>query len=210
MGIRENAIEKKAMLDKIKKLKKEGRNYYSRTSKYVGGGALPKASSGIITVNSNGVFFEIGFAEIIHISLRDITKAEYLDNTQVTKDVTLTRMLLVGPFAFALKKTKKAEQFFVVINYNVNGMESKIIFEDKRAMEVVSAIIKAKSQNNKIKDELIEDNSEKHIQSDESINNETDKDNIIDLIKELAELKEQGILTEEEFSEKKKELLARL
>lgn len=36
------------------------------------------------------------------------------------------------------------------------------------------------------------------------------KDEVLKLLKELGELKSAGILTEEEFSEKKKELLSKL
>ncbi|MBS4022541.1 MAG: SHOCT domain-containing protein [Dethiobacter sp.] len=44
----------------------------------------------------------------------------------------------------------------------------------------------------------------------DSVLNESTGSNILDQIRELAKLKDEGILTEEEFSNKKKELLARI
>jgi len=47
-------------------------------------------------------------------------------------------------------------------------------------------------------------------QNQQSGGEATSKDDIMKLLKELGELKAAGILTEEEFTEKKKELLANL
>jgi hypothetical protein len=41
-------------------------------------------------------------------------------------------------------------------------------------------------------------------------NSSVNKDEVLKLLKELGELKTAGILTEEEFTEKKKELLSKL
>ena len=54
------------------------------------------------------------------------------------------------------------------------------------------------------------DKQGKEEKSDDKSAKEPTKEEIIGLLKELGELKEAGILTEDEFNEKKKELLARL
>lgn len=54
------------------------------------------------------------------------------------------------------------------------------------------------------------DKQGKEEKSDDNSAKEPTKEEIIGLLKELGQLKESGILTEEEFNEKKKELLARL
>ncbi|MEM7102683.1 MAG: SPFH domain-containing protein [Bacteroidota bacterium] len=54
------------------------------------------------------------------------------------------------------------------------------------------------------------DKQGKEEKSDDSSSKEPTKEEIIGLLKELGTLKESGILTDEEFNEKKKELLARL
>ena len=48
------------------------------------------------------------------------------------------------------------------------------------------------------------------IWSHENSSNRDDKDDVFRLLKNLGELKAQGIITESEFEEKKKELLSRI
>jgi hypothetical protein len=43
------------------------------------------------------------------LDLQDITRLEIKNEEQITKDITLGRLLLLGPLAFGLKKTTKHE-----------------------------------------------------------------------------------------------------
>jgi cytochrome c-type biogenesis protein CcmH/NrfG len=53
-------------------------------------------------------------------------------------------------------------------------------------------------------------NTTQNIQKNQNNHGEMNKVEIFELLKELGELKTVGILTEEEFTEKKKELLSKL
>ena len=53
-------------------------------------------------------------------------------------------------------------------------------------------------------------NTTQNIQQNQNNNTGVNKDEVLKLLKELGELKAAGILTEEEFTEKKKELLSKL
>lgn len=53
-------------------------------------------------------------------------------------------------------------------------------------------------------------NTTQNIQQNQTVNTPESKDEIMKLLKELGELKSIGILTEEEFAEKKKELLSKI
>lgn len=52
--------------------------------------------------------------------------------------------------------------------------------------------------------------STQNIQQDQQVHNSINKDEIMKLLKELGELKSMGILTDEEFTEKKKQLLSKI
>lgn len=205
MGIWDNAKAKKEQNDAIIKKMKAGKVLFSASVKYSGGHReVSKACDGILVINPLGVFFRPGITQVIHMPIESIVRAEHVDDTQISKDVTLTRLLLVGIFAFGLKKTKKDEHHFAVITYIENGIENKIIFEHKKAPEVVGAIMKSKHENS-YNVSVIE------LKETAAAIDEVPKTlDIPDQIRKLAELKEDGILTEEEFQNKKAELLSRM
>ncbi|NFJ83966.1 SHOCT domain-containing protein [Clostridium botulinum] len=108
----------------------------------------------------------------------------------------MTRLLLLGIYAFGAKKKKVENHNYLILTCNQNGIENKIIFESLNATLLVSDILKAR------RDSCI---------TSKECNNATDKqDNILEQIKKLGELKDLGVLTEEEFSKKKTELLAKV
>ena len=67
----------------------------------------------------------------------DIIDIEGMSETQISKDVTLTRLLLVGIFAFGLKKTTESTRKFFTITYKEAGKEHKVIFECVGAEKVI-------------------------------------------------------------------------
>lgn len=197
MGFWDKARENKNKNDDFVKLLKSEDKIYSSFAKYGGGHpAVMKVCNGEITVNKLGLFFKSGLLYMFHIPLEDIINAEYKNESQISKDVTLTRLVLLGFFAFGLKKKRKDEQNFLILQYKIANTESKIIFDTEMAGNIASAILKAKQEfgcNNKMEDvKQIENND------------------IPNQIRQLAELKNEGILTEEEFQKKKDELLSKM
>ena len=68
------------------------------------------------------------------------------DETTFTKKVTLTRMALVGIFAFALKKKEKNELAYLTIQWNDGRFDHETVFE----YEGNGSLQKANSDRNKL------------------------------------------------------------
>ncbi|KGK88056.1 SHOCT domain-containing protein [Clostridium sp. HMP27] len=207
MGVWDNAKAKKEKNDILIKQMKENNQLFGATVKYSGGHReVSKACDGVLVINKLGVYFRPGITQVIYIPIEAITSAEYIDGTQISKDVTLTRLLLFNIFAFGLKKKKVDQHHFIVITYMENGMMNKIIFENKKAPEAVGAIMQAKQENRSVECNIAV--TQEVLPSSQA--NEVSSNSIPDQIRQLAELKNEGILTEDEFNLKKSELLARL
>lgn len=186
--------------------KNAGVSYGSSICEYFGGHPnILNKTVGTLDIKKNGLYFQrsLPFGSFI-IPIQDIVKADFKNDTQISKDVTLTRLLALGIFAFGAKKKTKEEHNYLVITYVSEGIENAIIFEanggiiNKGANALVGGIMKARQ-------EYIKENP-----SIEKAAVENTSDDIPGLIKKLNDLKEQGILTEDEFNAKKKELLLKI
>jgi len=170
---------------------------------YLGGHPdIEQRTIGNIYVNKKGIFFDASLSpKFIYIPIQNIIKSEFKNEEQISKDVTLTRLLAFGIFAFGLKKKRKEVQNYLIVTYDENGIENTIIFESKNASALASAMIKARQLYAK-------ENPQEQV-SDSAEGNSPAKD-IPEQIKKLAELMEQGIITQEEFENKKADLLSRM
>ena len=192
-----NEANKKQMFNQ--KLKAAGPDYAFDGAEYLGGHPdIPQTRQGLITINKAGLFFStmLPFSCFI-IPIENIKKAEFKTEEQIHKDVTLGRLLLFGVFAFGMKKKTKTQKNYLVVIYEENGIENIVIFEAQKAGALASAIARARQ-------EYIKENPAAEIK---------DTPAVIDIpeqIRKLAELKEQGIITQEEFEVKKKELLSKM
>jgi len=170
---------------------------------YLGGHPdIEQRTIGNIFVNKKGLFFDASMSpKYFYIPIQNIIKSEFKNEEQISKDVTLTRLLAFGIFAFGLKKKRKEVQNYLVVTYDENGIENTIILESKNASALASAIIKARQLYAK-------ENPQEQV-----LDHAADKSAAEDIpgqIKKLAELMEQGILTQEEFENKKADLLSRM
>lgn len=120
---------------------------FNETVEYLGGHKdITKSGKLNIVGYKDRLELQKGFKKVI-IRLDDITNAELKTEEQISKDVTLTRLLLVGIFAFGLKKKTTTVSNYVVISF-MDGLECKIVFKlDKqdKANKLLSNIIKLKS-----------------------------------------------------------------
>jgi hypothetical protein len=123
-------------------------------------------------------------------------------NIETGERVTATRMLLVGIYAFALKKK---DRYLVVSFEDHNGMLQNPVFEgggitgsgiDRAQKEIYKRIEQARAQLTTI------DQQPQQLQAATI--------DVAEQIKKLGELRDQGLLTEQEFDSKKQELLARM
>lgn len=157
------------------------------------GGGHPECaetSKGKLTINKLGLYFG-GLTHVnFKIPIELILKAEYKTEDQLRTDAALARYELFGIFSAGMSSKRS----FLLLTYNESGMENKIIFESQEAPGIVSAIMEARQA---------------YVKAHPAPNSSTGID-IPEQIKKLSELKEQGILSQEEFDTKKTELLSRI
>lgn len=154
------------------------------------------------------------------IPVQNIISSTWKDEIQIQKEVTLTRLIALGIFALGAKKETKSGCSYLIIDYkDLEGNEQKMLFraDAKTAFSITStssAIMKAKklllnnvtdSQYTFIPKYGFENSVKVEFKTSEPV-----QSNIPEQIKKLSDLKEQGILTEEEFQTKKTELLAKI
>ena len=222
MGWFQNQKEKnekyKEQKSETKQLKIDAKIEYRRISKdagvafatssceYLGGHSdVLTKTVGAISVKKNGLYFEASLPfRCFIIPTKDIIRAEFKNDTQISKDVTMVRLLALGIFAFGAKKKTKEEHNYLVVKYNSDGIENAVMFEanagifGQGANVLVGAIMKARQEY--IKENPIV----------EEVAVESNLNDIPSLIKRLSDLKDQGILTDDEFNLKKAELLLKI
>jgi hypothetical protein len=214
MNIEERKQQMREELEALKKLK-DAKNEFkeklnsspaiaTESAKYLGGHPLlMKEADGIARITKIGLFFEVMLTvNKFYIPAESILKAEFKNEEQISKDVTLTRLLALGIFAFALKKKTSIHINFLTVTYiTEEGIENTIVFQTKNAGALASAIMKIRQEKATGMPQL----SPVENAVDSPANND-----IPAQIRKLAELKNDGILSEAEFEQKKAELLARI
>ncbi|MCH8828045.1 MAG: SHOCT domain-containing protein [Planctomycetes bacterium] len=137
-----------------------------------------------------------GRAESFRILLRSIKKAEI----ETSERMTLARTALLGIYAFGMKKKDK----LLRVEFDDNGADASVIFGKGPGMtiEEVSGRIMAARR------EFVNANAETEKPTDSEKSSQPG--DIADAIQKLAALRDQGILTEDEFTSKKAELLSRM
>ncbi|AUN23769.1 hypothetical protein RSJ21_00260 (plasmid) [Clostridium botulinum] len=202
--LKENKDKKNLKLTEFNKdNEKYGSQIRSTKTSYLGGhidfncgipihGTIDIYEKGIVFVPSVKSYKFVGFS----IPFQDIINVEYKNEKDIEKDVTMTRLFLLGIYAFGAKKKKVENHDYLILTCNQGGIENKIIFEASLATVLVTDILKVRRDSGII--------------SKEYSNANGNQDNILEKIKKLGELKNLGVLTEEEFSKKKTELLAKV
>ena len=130
----------------------------------------------------------------IKIPIESIRDVSLKSEEQISKDVTLTRLFLLGIFAFGAKKKTKQVTNYLVIEYESGGVSCSGIFTGDKAAKVYSQI--AKMRQLYLRDHPpAADNA-----APPSLDCSAE-------IEKYYHLMEQGILTQEEFQAKKNQLL---
>lgn len=172
-------------------IKDGGQPILSQKVKYIGGHpAIPQEQQGELAVNSKGVCFNGKNKGCFLITTDKIISTELKTGEDVSQNPTFSRLLAIGGFAFAFKKKTRSKYMFLVIGYVENGIENAALFETENPSEFVSAIARMRQELNDQKAEIQKSISELFIQ--------------------INELYALGILTSEEFTAKKRELLLRI
>lgn len=130
----------------------------------------------------------------IKIPIESIRDVSLKSEEQISKDVTLTRLFLLGIFAFGAKKKTKQVTNYLVIEYESGGVSCSGIFTGDKAAKVYSQI--AKMRLLYLRDHPPAADKAAPPALDCSAE-----------IEKYYHLMEQGILTQEEFQAKKNQLL---
>lgn len=130
----------------VKGIKSGGKDIWRGTCKYLGGHPDIKGQGeGSLKIKSSGIFFNKGLQQF-YIPITDVIKVEGKTEEQISKDVTLTRLIALGIFAFGLKKKRIDKYTYLIITYSDCEIENTIIFESDEAQTISGSIIKARQQ----------------------------------------------------------------
>ena len=102
----------------------------SASTDYVGGYDEAKGSTGVINIYNN----QVEYRNII-IKEPDIKNVSIEGQDQASRRVTMTRLLLIGVFAFAAKKKRKDRETYLVFEL-VDGREVIFFFKDTPPMQM--------------------------------------------------------------------------
>ena len=158
--------------------------------------ALPKEKDCTLKITNYDITISYGLSSA-KVDYSSITNINFETAEQISRRITATRILTLGVFALAFKKKKKDTEKYLTVEFNENGIDSAILFGGKKAQEAYSKLYE-RYANFKNRIEPQEDNK--------SDDNETNIDSYENL-KKLKELLDMGIITQEEFDQKKKDLL---
>ena len=87
------------------------------------------------------------------IDLKDIISIDAKSETEISKDVTIMRLITLGIFAFGAKKTTETIRKFFIITYNDTDKVRSLIFESNDAEAIIHAydLLEGDKNNNHIK-----------------------------------------------------------
>ena len=171
-------------------------------AKYIGGHPMIKGErKGELAVNSAGLFFRGKHSgNYFYLPTSKILRATFETGEQVAQNAVFSRFLALSGFIFAYKQSTREKRMFLTVDYVENGTENVVLLETQAANEFVSAIARIRQEANKKKEM---DQEKKEV-------NQEHKKSVSELMIEVNELRALGVLTPEEFAEKKRELLSRI
>lgn len=111
---------------------------FSGDARYLGGHPSHTLTGNVIlSMRERGfVMTAGGRASAAHYS--DVKDVTLMSQEQVHKDVTLTRLLTLGVFALAAKKTTVTHQNYIRVVLDVQGVESSFLIESQQAGQIAS------------------------------------------------------------------------
>lgn len=163
-------------------------------------GGIPgadKTGDYVVSLRKEGIRVDFGmFKSKYTIPYENITNVSIKTDEQISKDVTIGRLLLLGVFAFGAKKKTKNTTNYLVIDYSENGVSTSAIFTGKDVPSFHASLLKMQQA-------LYKKNGGKN----ETVSIQNSINDPYSEIEKLHDLMEKGIISKEEFDEKKKQLL---
>ena len=161
---------------------------------YMGGYGDKRKAKGVLTFYQKQTEFSAALSTKFILQNSQVRDMIVEGKSEVNRRVTVTRLLAVGIFAFALKKKNTDKEAYITVEL-ADGQEVIFFVDGKAPMELRAKLAKVISQ---VKQAGVEGQVKVSPQSHGSIADELAK---------LANLKQQGVLTQEEFDKQKAQLL---
>ncbi len=162
---------------------------------YMGGYGDKRKAKGTLTFFEKQTEFSAPLSTKFTILNSQIKDVVIEGKDEVNRRVTVTRLLAVGIFAFALKKKNKDQESYITLELT-DGQEVILFVDNKAPMALRAKLAK-----------VISAVKQANVSSQSQATQPANQSSVADELTKLATLKEQGILTEEEFTAKKKQLL---
>jgi hypothetical protein len=174
---------------------KRGARLGAVQAEYMGGYGDNRKAKGIITFYENQSEFSAVMSTKFAIPNAQIKNIAIEGKDEVNRRVTVTRLLAIGIFAFALKKKNKDQEAYITLELT-DGQEVILFVENKAPMALRAKLARVIST---VKQSSATDDTQKVSQSTQS--------SVADELAKLSRLKEQGVLTQAEFDSEKTKLL---
>lgn len=161
---------------------------------YMGGYGDKRKARGVLTFYERQTEFSSVMSTKFTIPNSQIKDVVVEGKDEVNRRVTVTRLIAVGIFAFALKKKGKDKEAYITLGL-ADGQEVLLFVDNKAPMQLRAKLAKVISA---VKQANVASQGQVAQQAQGSVADELAK---------LASLKEQGILTQDEFDSEKTRLL---
>ena len=164
---------------------------------YMGGYADKRKAKGVLTFFEKQTEFSAALSTKFTIPNSQIKDVVIEGKDEVNRRVTVTRLLAVGIFAFALKKKNKDQEAYVTLELT-DGQEVILFVDNKAPMALRAKLAKVISA-------VKQANVANQIQATQ----QPAPSSIADELAKLASLKDQGILSQAEFDNEKAKILSK-
>ena len=82
-----------------------------------------------LTIKKDKLVFSQLWKTYYTLDIKDITDVQYKSEQEISKDVTLTRLLAFGIFAFGLKKKRVNNSYYIIISTLEDGFANDFVLE---------------------------------------------------------------------------------
>ena len=196
---------------------------------YIGGGEIQRECNIRLMISNR--YLKYGVYVQRKIPIEDLKQVSFQNDQQLTQRLTATRVLLTGGLGIFFPKKKLNNMKYLTIEYSYNGMDMYMILSGREATRAYSLINKAIMEHRELIElsekygespiitgdeddnlETIDDYYEDDCKYEEPENNELEDatNSPYDKLKELKNLLDIGVITQEEFETKKEEILERI
>jgi hypothetical protein len=196
--VKEANKQRQEKKDELKKIRGQFLAAFAQLE-YMGGyGDRPRKSTGSLWFFENQVELRVVVTMNPKLSFTiptaDISDVAIEGKDEVSRRVTVTRLLATGIFAFALKKKTEDKEAFITLVLK-DGQEVVFHVDKKAPMDVKVSLSKVIAH--------VKQNAPKATSTTVAA-----PSSVADELTKLAKLKQAGVITQAEFDKKKAELLA--